>query len=130
MVLRIGCGDPPTDMDPIVVGGGGYYPPADSLVYGFLTSGTTGEPKCALNIHRGLVNRIDYMTQKFGSRRTTLLNSSHAFASSLWQILWQIATGGNVALPERSCQLDLTGTYKSFTHWREKMREYVASNIE
>src|SRR3546814_5086850 len=39
-VLRIGCWDPPTDIDPIVIEAGVDYPPADSLVYGFFTSGT------------------------------------------------------------------------------------------
>src|SRR3546814_11036902 len=94
----------------------------------------TGVQTCALpislNIHRGLVNRIDYMTQQFGSRRTTLLNSSHAFDSSLWQILWPIATGGTVAIPERSGPLDLTGTIESISRWRVEMTDLVPSIFE
>src|SRR3546814_15484741 len=70
------------------------------------------------------------MTQQFGSRRTTLLNSSHAFDSSLWQILWPIATGGTVAIPERSGPLDLTGTIESISRWRVEMTDFVPSIFE
>src|SRR3546814_18568253 len=69
-------------------------------------------------------------TQQFGSRRTTLLNSSHAFDSSLWQILWPIATGGTVAIPERSGPLDLTGTIESISRWRVEMTDFVPSIFE
>src|SRR3546814_19268087 len=60
-VLRIGCWDTPTDIDPIVLEAGVDYPPADSLVSGLFATGTTGEPECALNNHRGRVNRIVYV---------------------------------------------------------------------
>src|SRR3546814_14993823 len=70
------------------------------------------------------------MTQQVGSRRTTLLNSSHAFDSSLWQILWPIATGGTVAIPERSGPLDLTGTIESISRWRVEMTDFVPSIFE
>src|SRR3546814_14648031 len=70
------------------------------------------------------------MTQQFGSRRTTLLNSSHAFDSSLWQILWPIATGGTVAIPKRSGPLDLTGTIESISRWRVEMTDFVPSIFE
>ena len=42
--------------------------PAD-LCYGFFTSGTTGTPKCALNRHGGLANRLRFMTRWFGADR-------------------------------------------------------------
>lgn len=105
-------------------------PSPDALVYGFFTSGTTGQPKCALNMHRGLVNRIDYMTQQFGLGKTTLLNSSHVFDSSLWQILWPIMTGGKVVIPKRSGPLDIGGTIESIARWRVQMTDFVPSIFE
>src|SRR5215831_13562683 len=47
------------------------------LCYGFFTSGTTGTPKCALNRHGGLANRLLFMTRWFGTTGddVVLLNS-------------------------------------------------------
>ena len=129
--LTIKCSKPPEDLDSNTMETGvDHRPDEDSLIYGFFTSGTTGQPKCALNIHRGLVNRIDYMTQQFGPGRTTLLNSSHVFDSSLWQILWPIATGGTVAIPKRSGPLDLNGTIESIARWQVHMTDFVPSIFE
>ena len=62
----------------------------DEKVYGFYTSGSTGLPKCTVNIHRGLLNRFGYMTRAFsdGDDEVVLQNSRPAFDSSLWQLLW------------------------------------------
>ncbi|MFE9454681.1 amino acid adenylation domain-containing protein [Streptomyces sp. NPDC006739] len=84
----------------------------DDLVYGFYTSGSTGVPKCALNIHRGLLNRFAYMSRRLSDRsdEVVLQNSRHQFDSSLWQLLWPLTTGSRVVIPERSGILDLTAT--------------------
>ena len=36
-------------------------------IYGFYTSGTTGLPKCAINLHGGLLNRFGVMTRRFAA---------------------------------------------------------------
>ncbi len=84
----------------------------DDLVYGFYTSGSTGVPKCTLNIHRGLLNRFTYMSRHLSDRpdEVVLQNSRHQFDSSLWQLLWPLTTGSQVVIPERSGILDLAAT--------------------
>ncbi|MFK4066953.1 amino acid adenylation domain-containing protein [Streptomyces sp. NPDC029674] len=89
-------------------------PPAtlDDIVYGFYTSGSTGLPKCTLNVHRGLLNRFAYMSRRLSGRadEVVLQNSRHQFDSSLWQLLWPLTTGSQVVIPERSGILDLAAT--------------------
>src|SRR3546814_11880602 len=45
-------------------------------------------------------------------------------------MLWPIATGGTVAIPERSGPLDLTGTIESISRWRVEMTDFVPSIFE
>ncbi len=90
-------------------------PPTDrpvrsDLIYGFFTSGTTGLPKCTLNVHHGLLNRFLFMTRKFGPGHVSLQNSRSVFDSSLWQLLWPLTMGGSVVMPRRDGLLDLEST--------------------
>lgn len=107
-VLPVRPTEPARDVAPPPV------PPAtlNDIVYGFYTSGSTGLPKCTLNVHRGLLNRFAYMSRRLSSRvdEVVLQNSRHQFDSSLWQLLWPLTTGSQVVIPERSGILDLEAT--------------------
>jgi amino acid adenylation domain-containing protein/thioester reductase-like protein len=102
--------------------------PAD-LAYGFPTSGSSGIPKCALNVHRGLLNRFLYMTQRYGrdGGSVTLQNSKHVFDSSLWQLLWPLTTGGCVVIPPAVQRLDLDMTIDLIERYRVTMTDFVPS---
>ena len=104
-------------------------PDLDDLVYGFYTTGSTGAPKCALNLHRGLLNRFSYMSRRFGSQgdEVVLQNSRHAFDSSLWQLLWPLTTGGQVIIPDRAGLLDLQVTADVIERFRVTMTDFVPS---
>ncbi|MFE6827812.1 amino acid adenylation domain-containing protein [Streptomyces sp. NPDC057690] len=106
-------------------------PPAglDDLVYGFYTSGSTGVPKCTLNIHRGLLNRFTYMSRHLSDRsdEVVLQNSRHQFDSSLWQLLWPLTTGSRVVIPERSGILDLAATLDVIDHHGVTTTDFVPS---
>jgi len=82
---------------------------ANDLIYGFFTSGSTGLPKCALNLHGGVFNRFWYMRETFNhlGRKVVLQNSKHVFDSSVWQFLWPITEGGEVIIPESAGHIDL-----------------------
>lgn len=99
------------------------------LIYGFYTSGTTGEPKCALNVHRGLLNRFLYMTRAFGGRadEVVLQNSRHVFDSSIWQMLWPLTNGARVVVPRRSGVLDLSVTIDTIHQHGVTMTDFVPS---
>lgn len=99
------------------------------LIYGIPTSGSTGPPKCSLNIHRGLVNRFQYMTRRYrsGPHEVTLQNSRPAFDSSLWQLLWPLTNGATVVIPRLSKQLDLAHTIELIHRHRITMTDFVPS---
>lgn len=113
---------PSVDLTPVAVYG------AD-LAYGFPTSGSSGEPKCALNIHRGLLNRLLYMTRRYGSTagKVTLQNSRHVFDSSLWQLLWPLTIGGRVVIPQPTSHLDLDATTALIEQHDVTMTDFVPS---
>ncbi|MEV0229671.1 amino acid adenylation domain-containing protein [Nonomuraea sp. NPDC050786] len=113
-------------------------PPADrrptpeDLIYGFYTSGSTGTPKCALNRHRGLVNRLTTMSRRFGdgADHVTLQNSRSTFDSSMWQVLWPLVSGGQVVLPHRDGILDLERTAMTIGRYGVTMTDFVPSVLE
>jgi amino acid adenylation domain-containing protein/thioester reductase-like protein len=102
---------------------------ADDLCYGFFTSGTTGTPKCALNRHGGLANRLRFMTRWFaaGDDDVVLQNSKHTFDSSLWQLLWPLTNGGRTVLPESGEFLDLELTIETIARHQVTAADFVSS---
>jgi len=101
----------------------------DDLIYGFFTSGSTGQPKCALNRHLGIFNRFQYMTKNFSEckPKTVLLNSRHVFDPSVWQILWTLSVGGEVVIPEQVGHLDLAGLIDLIHKRAITMTDFVPS---
>lgn len=99
----------------------------DDLIYGFCTSGSSGEPKCALNLHRGLLNRFLYMTQRYesGPHDIVLQNSSPVFDSSIWQLLWPLTNGGSVVVPDRMPHLDFHQTVDLIERHGVTMTDFV-----
>ncbi len=99
------------------------------VAYGFPTSGSTGPPKCALNVHRGLLNRFLYMTRRFasGPNEVVLQNSRHVFDSSLWQLLWPLTNGATVVIPTPAKHLDLEQTIELIERHRVTMTDFVPS---
>jgi amino acid adenylation domain-containing protein len=75
-------------------------PSPEAPVYGFFTSGSTGEPKLALVAHRGLANRFAWMDEAFGDDPpVTLQTTPHVFDSAVWQLLWPLCRGGRAVVP-------------------------------
>jgi len=108
-----------------------FGPPAgmSDLIYGFCTSGSTGAPKCTLNVHRGLLNRFLYMTRQFGDStdEVALQNSRHVFDSSLWQLLWPLTKGARVVVPRRGGVLDLSSTIDTIDRHGVTTTDFVPS---
>src|SRR5262249_29458552 len=101
----------------------------DDLIYGFFTSGSTGIPKCALNYHRGLMNRFCYMSWHFREcgRKTILLNSRHVFDSAVWQLLWPLTIGGEVIIPSQAGHLNLARAIDIIHRYAVTMTDFVPS---
>ncbi|MEV4998886.1 non-ribosomal peptide synthetase [Streptomyces niveus] len=89
-------------------------PAPDDVVYGVYTSGTTGTPLCAVNLHGGLTNRLAFMNNWFGTppgrREVVLQNTRHTFDSAFWQLFWPLTNGGATVVPTSGEHLDLQHT--------------------
>ena len=93
----------------------------DAEAYVIFTSGTTGEPKGAINLHRGLVNRFNFMDERFSTRpRTVLQSTNHCYDSSIWELFWALTNGGQVVM---GSELVRTFDYEALarTIWRHSI---------
>ena len=106
--------------------------PAD-LAYGVFTSGTTGTPRCALNHHGGLVNRLTFMTRWFGPApdgvEVVLQNSKHTFDSAVWQLFWPLTTGGRTVVPAPDDFLDLQHTVETIATHGVTVTDFVPTTF-
>ena len=106
--------------------------PAD-LAYGVFTSGTTGTPRCALNHHGGLVNRLTFMTRWFGPApdgvEVVLQNSKHTFDSAVWQLFWPLTTGGRTVVPAPGDFLDLQHTVETIATHGVTVTDFVPTTF-
>ncbi|HEY6744653.1 MAG TPA: amino acid adenylation domain-containing protein [Mycobacteriales bacterium] len=106
--------------------------PAD-LAYGVFTSGTTGTPRCALNHHGGLVNRLHFMTRWFGppplGGEVVLQNSKHTFDSAVWQLFWPLTTGGRTVVPATGGFLDLQQTVETLALHGVTVTDFVPTTF-
>ncbi|HEX7240435.1 MAG TPA: amino acid adenylation domain-containing protein, partial [Longimicrobiaceae bacterium] len=78
--------------------GGGFSP--DSLAYVIYTSGSTGRPKGAMNAHRGVVNRLRWMQDRYGltADDVVLQKTPFSFDVSVWEFFWPLMTGARLVL--------------------------------
>jgi amino acid adenylation domain-containing protein len=70
-------------------------------IYVIYTSGSTGKPKGAINVHRGITNRLLWMNDFFGgeSAAVVLHTTHHVFDSAVCQLLWPLINGGKAVVP-------------------------------
>ena len=74
----------------------------DQLAYALFTSGSTGTPKCAMNEHRGIVNRILWMQDAFplDESDTVLQKTPFSFDVSVWEHFWSMMFGARLVMAE------------------------------
>lgn len=83
--------------------------PSD-LAYVIHTSGSTGEPKGVLSLHRGLCNRLMWMQDTFHLKEqdVVLQKTPYTFDVSVWEFLWPLRVGAKliIAKPEGHRDVD------------------------
>jgi amino acid adenylation domain-containing protein len=81
---------------PRPAGGGG----PGSLAYVIYTSGSTGRPKGAMNSHRGIVNRLLWMQERYGlgAGDRVLQKTPYSFDVSVWELFWPLLTGARLVM--------------------------------
>jgi amino acid adenylation domain-containing protein len=76
----------------------------EHLAYMIYTSGSTGKPKGAMNVHRGICNRLLWMQEAYHltEKDRVLQKTPFSFDVSVWEFFWPLMTGAQliVARPE------------------------------
>ena len=68
----------------------------DNLAYVIYTSGSTGSPKGTMNTHRGIVNRLLWMQDRYrlAADDRVLQKTPFTFDVSVWELFWPLLAGG------------------------------------
>lgn len=82
----------------------------DNLVYMIYTSGSTGTPKGALNIHRGLCNRLQWMQDAYQLTVSdrVLQKTPYSFDVSVWEFFWPLLQGARLVVARPDGHRDST----------------------
>ncbi|HWG99513.1 MAG TPA: amino acid adenylation domain-containing protein [Pilimelia sp.] len=81
---------------------------ADDIAYMIYTSGSTGQPKGVLNTHRGIVNRLLWMQERYrldGTDRV-LQKTPFSFDVSVWEFFWPLLSGATLVVAEPDAHQD------------------------
>jgi amino acid adenylation domain-containing protein len=80
----------------------------DDLAYVIYTSGSTGKPKGVMNVHRALVNRLQWMQDvgRLSSQDRVLQKTPVSFDVSVWEFLWTLREGATLVLADPGRQRD------------------------
>ncbi len=72
----------------------------DHLAYVIYTSGSTGRPKGAMNTHRAVVNRLEWMQEAYrlDAADCVLQKTPYSFDVSVWELFWPLMTGARMCL--------------------------------
>ncbi|MBE9049091.1 amino acid adenylation domain-containing protein [Nostocales cyanobacterium LEGE 11386] len=91
----------------------------DDLAYLIYTSGSTGFPKGVMINHRGVVNTILDINQRFGVNATdrVLALSSLSFDLSVYDIFGTLAAGGTIVIPQAARD-------REPTHWAQLCQQH------
>ncbi|NED15013.1 non-ribosomal peptide synthetase, partial [Streptomyces sp. SID9124] len=81
---------------------------AEDLAYVIFTSGSTGRPKGVMIDHRGAVNTVADVNERFGvgADDRVLALSSLSFDLSVYDVFGPLAVGGAVVMPDASAHRD------------------------
>lgn len=72
----------------------------DDPAYVIFTSGSTGRPKGAMNSHRGIVNRLQWMQQEYQltADDRVMQKTPYSFDVSVWEFYWPLMTGATIVV--------------------------------
>ncbi|MHC2831689.1 amino acid adenylation domain-containing protein [Bacillus sp. F9_6S_D1_P_5] len=73
---------------------------AENLAYVIYTSGSTGNPKGVMIEHHSVINRLEWMQEKYPISKidTILQKTPFSFDVSVWELLWWSFVGARVCL--------------------------------
>jgi amino acid adenylation domain-containing protein/non-ribosomal peptide synthase protein (TIGR01720 family) len=98
-VLRLDTGWSAIEIEPDSrLDRGGLAP--TNLAYVIYTSGSTGRPKGAMNEHRGILNRLQWMQSAYGltGADRVLQKTPFSFDVSVWEFFWPLMFGATLVV--------------------------------
>ncbi|MBD3557662.1 amino acid adenylation domain-containing protein [Planktothrix sp. FACHB-1355] len=103
----------------------------ENLFYIIYTSGSTGVPKGAMNIHRGVGNRLLWMQNHYGldENDKILQMSSFGFDFSNWEIFGTLAAGATLVIPEPDAGRDFDSVAKVIDDCKVTVAHFVPSQL-
>ena len=71
-----------------------------NAAYMIYTSGSTGTPKGVLNVHGGLLNRLQWMQEAYGLTPAdrVLQKTPFTFDVSVWEFFWPLISGARLVI--------------------------------
>jgi amino acid adenylation domain-containing protein len=68
--------------------------------YVIYTSGSTGKPKGVVNVHEGIVNRLQWMQDAYRltAADRVLQKTPYSFDVSVWEFFWPLVTGASLVM--------------------------------
>jgi amino acid adenylation domain-containing protein len=86
-----------------------YKDNKNNAAYLLYTSGSTGNPKGAINTHKGLINRISWMTKELGYDKNTIFiqKTPFSFDVSLWELILPFTIGATLIIPTPNSHKDI-----------------------
>ncbi|MEU6189640.1 amino acid adenylation domain-containing protein [Nocardia sp. NPDC047038] len=103
----------------------------EQTAYLLYTSGSTGAPKGVLVPHRGIVNRIQWMRERFGDEAAAavLHKTPVTFDVSVWELLWPLVSGGQVVIARPGGHRDPVHLHRLITRHRISTAHFVPSML-
>ncbi|BAZ43876.1 amino acid adenylation domain-containing protein [Chondrocystis sp. NIES-4102] len=104
----------------------------DSLAYVIYTSGSTGTPKGAMNTHRGICNRLQWMqeTYQLTPDDAVLQKTPFSFDVSVWEFFWTLITGARLIIAVPGGHLDSRYLVKTISHHNITIIHFVPSMLQ
>ncbi|MBD2820023.1 amino acid adenylation domain-containing protein [Xenorhabdus sp. 42] len=105
---------------------------ADSLAYMIYTSGSTGQPKGVMINHYSVVNRIEWMQERYPLDNTDVIlqKTPISFDVSVWELFWWSITGASVHLLPPGAHKDPLEIIKAISTHRVTTLHFVPSMLQ
>jgi amino acid adenylation domain-containing protein len=104
----------------------------ENLAYVLYTSGSTGTPKGAMNLHRGLCNRLLWMqdTYRLTQADRVLQKTPLSFDVSGWEFFWPLLVGARVIMAQPEGHRDAAYLVKVIAEQRITVLHFVPSMLQ
>ena len=102
---------------------------SEDLAYLIYTSGTTGVPKGVMITHGSLINRLQWMNNKYGLEggNVILQKTPYTFDVSVWEIFWWGAYGGSMYILPPKDHYSMSKTVKAISDGKVTHIHFVPS---